>query len=193
MHDPGQDLSAIRSMMEKSSRILSLSGVAGIAIGCAALLGVVYAHYVRTRVPQAELMSHLVVDAILVLLAAVSLAVVFSSRMAMKKGLPVWNAAAKHLVTELAIPLAAGGAFCIALILHGVFSLLPATMLVFYGLALISASKYTIGEVRILGMAQVVLGILAAFVPAEGLNFWGLGFGIGHIIFGLRVYFTYER
>ncbi|MBX2992968.1 MAG: hypothetical protein KF749_17595 [Bacteroidetes bacterium] len=180
-------------MMEKSSRILSLSGVAGIAIGCVALIGVGYAQYIHTRVPPEDLIHHLVSDAILVLLVAIGLAVIFSSRMARQKGLPVWNAAARHLVTELAIPLAAGGVFCISLMHHGVYLLLPATMLVFYGLALFSASKYTITEVRILGIAQLALGVLAMFVPEDGLIFWALGFGIGHIVFGLRVYFNYER
>lgn len=193
MKDPAQDLSEIRSMMEKSSRMLSLSGVAGIAIGCVALLGVLYARYIHTRIPPGDLMGYLFVDAVLVLLAAIGLAVFFSSRMARQKSLPIWNAAAKHLVTELAIPLAAGGIFCVSLILHQIYSLLPATMLIFYGLALLSASKYTIREVRILGMVQLALGILAAFVQAEGLNLWALGFGIGHILFGIRVYFTYER
>lgn len=193
MNNPSQDLSEIRSMMEKSSRILSLSGMAGIAIGCVALLGILYAQYIHSRVPPEALMAHLLADALLVLIAAIGLAVVFSSRMARQKGLPVWNPTARHLVTELAVPLAAGGMICISLIMHASYSFLPSTMLVFYGLALFTASKYTIREVRILGVAQLALGILAAFVPSQGLNLWALGFGLGHIVFGMRVYFTYER
>lgn len=193
MNDPGQDLSEIRSMMEKSSKILSLSGLAGIVIGCVALAGVLFAHYIHTRVPPDNLLNYLLADAILVLVAAIVVAVVFSGRMAKRKGLPLWNATAKHLVTELAIPLAAGGVFCVSLLAHQAFSLLPSTMLVFYGLALFTASKYTIVEVRILGLSQLVIGILAAFVDTQGLNLWALGFGFGHIVFGMRVYFTYER
>lgn len=193
MTNPGHDLSHIRSMMERSSRILSLSGIAGIAIGVVALLGVFFAQYIHTRVPYENLLSYLLLDAVIVLVISIGLIAFFSSRMAKQKALPVWNAAAKHLVTELAVPLAAGGLFCIALILNNIYSLLPAVMLAFYGLALFGASKYTMHEVRILGVAQLALGMMAAFIPEEGLNWWALGFGVGHIVFGLRVYFAYER
>jgi predicted lysophospholipase L1 biosynthesis ABC-type transport system permease subunit len=193
MNDPSQDLSEIRTMMEKSSKVLSLSGLAGIVIGCVALAGVLFAQYIQERVPSDQLFNYLFADAILVLIAAIGLAVIFSSRIAKQKGLPIWNATARHLVSELAIPLAAGGVFCASLLVHKVFVLLPSAMLVFYGLALFSASKYTVKEVRILGLTQLAIGMLAAFVDTQGLNLWALGFGIGHIVFGVRVYFTYER
>lgn len=193
MSNPGQDLSEIRAMMEKSSRILSLSGVAGIVIGCVALVGVLYAEYISAWIDPDDQLPHFLADALIVLLLAIILVVVFSTRMAKKKELPAWNPAAKNLVTELAVPLATGGAFCIALILGQVYSLLPSAMLLFYGLALFGASKYTIPEVRWLGIAQVVLGLLAAFMPAQGLLYWALGFGIAHMLFGLRIYFMYER
>ncbi len=193
MNNPGQDLSEIRSMMEKSSRVLSLSGIAGVAIGSVALLGVLFAQIVHTRVAPAELLVYLVADALVVLLSAIGLVIIFSSRMARLKGMPLWNATARHLVTELAIPLATGGVFCLGLVLHEVYTLLPSAMLVFYGLALFGASKYTLPEVRTLGLAFLFIGLLAAFLQTEGLNLWALGFGIGHIVFGLYVYLTYER
>ncbi len=193
MNDPGKDLSEIRSMMEKSSKILSLSGLAGIIIGCIAIAGVLFARYIPTLVPPDEVPAYLLADAVTVLLAAIAIVIFFSHRMAKRKGLPIWNATAKHLARELAIPLATGGLFCVALIVHGASPLLPAAMLVFYGLALVTASKFTIGEVRSLGIAQLVLGFIAAFADTQGLNLWALGFGVGHIVFGLRVYIAYER
>jgi hypothetical protein len=193
MTNANQDLSEIRSMMEKSSRVLSLSGLAGIFVGCTALAGLLFAQYIHTRVPENELLSYLIGDAMVVLVAAIALAVYFSSRMARQKALPIWNATAKHLVAELALPLAVGGVFCISLLVHGAYSMLPAAMLIFYGLALFGASKYAVKEVRFLGLTQVVVGVVAAFVDTQGLYLWGLGFGIVHILFGLRIYRTYER
>lgn len=193
MTDVNQDLAEIRSMMEKSSRILSLSGLAGIVIGCVALAGLLFAQYIHTRVPENELLSYLLWDAIVVLVVAITVTIYFSSRMAKQKGLPIWNATAKHLVAELALPLAAGGVFCISLFVHGAYSILPSAMLIFYGLALFSASKYTVKEVRFLGLTQLAIGVVAAFVDTQGLNLWGLGFGVAHILFGFRIYFTYER
>lgn len=192
-NDPAKDLSEIRSMMERSSKILSLSGIAGVSIGIVALCGVMYAQYVHTRVPAEDVERHIIVDALAVLFVAIVLAMFFSSRMAKKKGLPIWNKTAKHLVGELAIPLFAGGVFCMALLMNRTFNLLPAVMLTFYGLALVNASKFTVREVRYLGLTQLVIGLLAALIPQEGLNFWALGFGVVHILYGLRIYVKYER
>jgi hypothetical protein len=193
MTNPTKDLSEIRSMMEKSSKILSLSGLAGITIGFVALAGAFMAHYILSRFQPGDVANYLLLDAMIVLGVAIALAVFFSSRMAKQKGLPLWGAAARHLVTELSIPLATGGVFCLSLISQGSYWLLPSAMLVFYGLALFTASKYTIVEVRMLGISLLTIGILAAFIDAQGLNLWALGFGIGHIVFGVRVYLTYER
>lgn len=191
--DPARDLSDIRSMMEKSSKVLFLSGRAGIAIGIAALLGIAHAQYVLTRVPLASLQPFLIADALIILAIAITFAIYYSAKMAKQKGLQLWNATTRNLVTELAIPLAAGGAFCISLVVHHVYSLLPASMLSFYGLALLNASKYAVSEVRYLGLAQLALGLVAAFLPEAGLILWGAGFGIVHILFGLRIFLKYER
>jgi 4-hydroxybenzoate polyprenyltransferase len=191
--DPAQDISDIRSMMEKSSKILFLSGRAGIAVGIVALAGVLYAQDINNRVPPEDVQKFLIADALAVLVAAVALAIYYSGRMAKQRRLPVWNATAKHLVTEFAIPLAVGGVFCISLLVHQIYYLIPASMLTFYGLALVNASKYAVKEVRYLGLVQLAIGLLATFTPNEGLNLWALGFGIVHILFGLRIYFKYER
>jgi hypothetical protein len=68
----------------------------------------------------------------------------------------------------------------------------PAT-LIFYGLALVNAGKYTIKEIRYLGITEIALGILASFVVGYGLIFWSLGFGVLHIAYGLTMYWKYER
>jgi hypothetical protein len=192
-NDPVKDLSDIRSMMEKSSKVLSLSGLAGVAIGIVALAGVLYAQYIHTHVPAEDVERYIIADALAVLFLAIMLAILFSSRMAKKKGLPIWNITAKHLVGELAIPLFAGGVFCGALLMNKTFNLLPSAMLTFYGLALVNASKLTVKEVRYLGLTQLTIGLLAALIPDEGLNFWALGFGAVHILYGLRIYSKYER
>ncbi len=193
MTNASEDLSEIRSMMEKSTRVLSLSGLAGIAIGCYAFAGFLFAQYIITRLPKNEILRYLLGDAIIVLVGAIVLVVYFSSRMAKQKGLPIWNATTKQLVGELALPLAAGGVFCVSLLVHEAYTSLPSVMLIFYGLALFAASKYTIKEVRFLGLTQLAIGVAAAFVNSQGLNLWGLGFGIVHILFGVRIYLAYER
>ena len=66
-------------------------------------------------------------------------------------------------------------------------------LLVFYGLALLNASKYTLDEIRWLGLTQIGLGLLAMLHPGWGLIYFALGFGLGHIGYGLLMYNRYER
>ena len=62
-------------------------------------------------------------------------------------------------------------------------------MLIFYGMALVNASKYTLGNVRYLGLAEIVLGLLCAALPGYGFWFWVIGFGVLHIVYGSLIYF----
>lgn len=188
-----KDISEIRSMMERSSKVLSLSGLSGVSAGIIALVGVMFAQWVHTRVTPDDGITYITLDALAVLVLALGMAVVFSSRMARKKGIPVWTNTSRYLIIDLAIPLAAGGIFSVALMASHAYALIPGTMLVFYGLALVSGSRYAMNEIRYLGLTELVLGSLALFIPHEGLNFWGLGFGIMHIAYGLWMYNRYER
>ena len=188
-----KDISEIRSMMERSSKVLSLSGLSGISAGIVALAGVMFAHWVQTRVAPEFVVTSLLIDALVVMVVALGLAAFFSARMAWKKGLAIWTPTSKYLLVDLAIPLGAGGVFSLALLNAHSFTLIPGTMLVFYGLALVSSSKYALKEIRFLGLTQLTLGFIALFVTQEGLNIWALGFGVMHIAYGLWMYIRYEK
>ena len=60
------------------------------------------------------------------------------------------------------------------------------------GLALINGSKYTLSDIRYLGLCQVVLGCICIFVPAWGLTFWAIGFGGLHILYGIVMWNKYK-
>jgi len=206
-------LKEIRSIMERSSQFLSLSGLSGVFAGLSALIGAflvyVYKHdfffgrYYNGGVNNSEklfqgselsnFVSFLFVVGISVLLVALFFGVFFTTRNARRKGLSYWNSTAKRMLVNLFIPLIAGGLFCVALIYHGVVYLIAPATLVFYGLALINASKYTIRDVRYLGIIEVLLGLLSAFIVGYSLLIWAIGFGILHIVYGLAMYFKYER
>ena len=188
-----KDISEIRSMMERSSKVLSLSGLSGVSAGVVALGGVLFAQWVHTRVAKEDVLTYLVVDASVVLVLAIGLSMLFSIRMARRKGLPIWTITSRYLVTDLAIPLVAGGLFCIALMVHRGFTFMPGTMLIFYGLSLVNASKYALKELRYFGLIQLALGILAVFMTEEGLNLWAFGFGVMHIVYGVWIYLRYEK
>jgi hypothetical protein len=200
-----RDISAIRSMMERASKFLSLSGLSGISAGVVALAGAWAAHLAVQQsgahilLPgdggggDAWLVKFLIVDAISVLVGALACSTFFSVRMAKKKGYPLWGPTTMYLLAALMIPLAAGGAFCGVLLFHGIYALLPAVMLVFYGLALLNAGNFTFSEVRYLGVIDIFLGLTAGFQPPLGLILWAGGFGLLHIVYGILLYAKYEK
>jgi hypothetical protein len=65
-------------------------------------------------------------------------------------------------------------------------------MLIFYGLALVNAGKFTYSEVFYLGLTEIITGLFAAVFPEYGILFWAFGFGLLHIIYGLLMYRKYE-
>ncbi len=199
-----QDLSDIKNMMEKSSRFLSLSGKSGIAAGGSALMGA-YAGYealyggdayftreLVTVVPY-SLIIKLGLIALITLVAALGMGFFFTYESAKKQGRPIWDSSAKHLVSSLAYPLITGGLVSIILVSKGLIGLVAPTTLIFYGLGLISASKYTVSDIHYLGIAEVILGLLATIFIGYGLFFWAVGFGILHILYGTIMYFKYEK
>jgi hypothetical protein len=188
-----QSIAEIRQMMERSSKVLSLSGLSGVSAGLVALAGALCAWWFQARVAPDQLVIYLAADAICVLILALALAALFSTRMARKKSLPVWTPTSKHLLLDLSVPLGAGGVFCAALIGARAYAMIPGTMLVFYGLALVSGSKYAFREIRYLGITQLVLGCLALFARGLELNFWALGFGVMHVVYGAWMYVRYEK
>jgi hypothetical protein len=198
-----RDLSEIRNLMEQHSKFLSLSGLSGVSAGLCALAGTgyawakmgtlwVYEAEVGTSI-VAERIRFLLVVAALVLVAAVGLAVFFSLRLARKRKLPTWNNSAKRLLASLGMPLAVGAAFCLIQYEQGMTIYIPACTLLFYGLALLNASKHTVKEIRLLGYSELVLGLVCAAFWEAALPIWMVGFGLLHIVYGILMYYKYER
>ncbi len=198
-------LSDIRRMMDRSSRFISLSGLSGVFAGITALIGAYLAHLQLKKYLNGDLgygndadinvEFNLLVIGLIVLIVALAGGLVFTLRQSKKNKVPYWDKTAKNLVINLAIPLATGGLFIIALLLnhYGSIGLIAPTCLIFYGLALVNASKYTYTDIRFLGICEIVLGIIAMFNIGYGLYFWAFGFGVLHIFYGLIMYFKYER
>ncbi len=206
--NPNADLQAIREIMERSSKFLSLSGLSGIFAGACALIGAAVAWsfiFESGKVQFDEFMPHasgsmisysswyLALDAILILVLAVLGAVYFSLRKAKKAGQKLWTNSTRRLLVHLMIPLVSGGIFTLILAFHNHLDLVASVMLIFYGLSLVNAGKFTLGEVHYLGLTEIILGILAGIFISYGLLFWTLGFGLVHILYGTVMYYKYER
>jgi hypothetical protein len=202
LKNPNEDLHTIREIMERSSKFLSLSGLAGIFAGACALIGAAIAWFfiLDSEIIQyneykqnSDIGFYLALDAILVLVFALLGAVYFSYRKASKAGQKLWTKSTQRLLIHLMIPLVSGGIFSLILIYRNNLELVIPVMLTFYGLSLVNAGKFTFGEIHNLGLTQIVLGILALIFINQGLLFWTLGFGLMHIVYGMVMYYRHER
>ena len=129
----------------------------------------------------------------MVLILALVVGVFFTVQKARRQGQTVWNTVSKRLVSSLFIPLAAGGIFCLGMLYHGqIWLVFPAT-LIFYGLALLNASRYTVRDLHYLGVSETILGLIAVFWTNHSLLTWALGFGVLHILYGTSMYMKYDR
>lgn len=203
-----EDLSEIRQMMARSSRFLSLSGLAGILAGVYALGGALYAHFQISAFNQSQgfssatenpgitddtIVIRLFLTAALVLVLAVATALLLSYRRAQRNGESLWTETSRRMVGNFLIPLVSGGLFCLALLQYGYVALIAPATLLFYGLSCVNASKYTLGDIRRLGLACIALGLVATQFVGYGLLFWAVGFGGFHLLYGSIMYFKYEK
>ena len=198
-----QDIAEIKNMMNKSSQCLSLSGLSGVLAGIYALIGAILAYkiiYVDTfsgdyynLIVSQNVIYKLITIAISVLFVSVITGIFFSVRKARKQNETIWNYASKRLLFNFAIPLLTGGFFILFIIEKEYLNLVAPLTLIFYGLACINASKYTLRDVRYLGITIIIIGLLSTWFINYGLFFWALGFGICHICYGLMMYIKYDR
>jgi hypothetical protein len=195
-------LGEMRDLMNRSSRFLSLSGLSGICAGVFALLGAWAAWFYLYAISDdlygpmptpTRFYTFFFIDAGLVLFLSLLGGWYFSNRRAKKAGVPLLDETALRMMANLFIPLATGGLFCIALLYYGVIGLIAPATLIFYGLALLNASKYTVNDIRYLGICQIILGLISTAFISHGLIFWAIGFGGMHIIYGTVLYYKYER
>ena len=200
-----QDLAAMRSMMERSSKFLSLSGLAGILAGIYALVGAFIAYRIYGLKPVHTEYSSLssgngssglreiIYLGLAILVMAIGTAIYFSYKKAGKRGEKLWNATARRLVSNMAVPLVAGGLLILIMLSKGRAEFAAPFSLLFYGLALYNASKFTYEEVRSLGLIQVALGLAGCWFTGYGFLFWAIGFGLVHIIYGIYMHYRYEQ
>lgn len=198
-----RDLTEIRSMMERSTRFLSLTGWSGIMAGIYALAGAYIAYRYFYPTVGTDIVLHwqefsaevldLIILALAVLVLAVGTAVYLSHQKSQKAGERSWNSAARRLVLHMAIPLVTGGVLILILLSKSLIGLAAPVSLIFYGLALFNAGKFTYEEIRSLGIIQILLGLAASYFTGYALLFWAFGFGIMHIAYGIYMHLKYEK
>ena len=206
-----EELQHIKLMMERSSRFISLSGLSGIAAGICAIAGAWFANDVimenggpagyREAVTRTlevtslqDFMGHRLFQiALYTFCAALVSAFLFTWLRSKKNKIPLWGSTSRRLLINVSIPMIAGGIYLFKEMQFGNYGLIAPGCLIFYGLALVNASKYTLSEVRYLGYCQIILGVINCWFVGYGLYFWVVGFGLLHIIYGTVMWYKYER
>jgi len=202
-----QEVKDIRRLMERSSRFISLSGLSGVAAGAFGLAGAAIARYVIFKDYYGEynergfftdhdfrsLKLQLIALATGIFAAALLSAFYFTWRKSSQQGLALWSPASRRLLWNMVLPLLAGGLFILGMLQHNEWRFVAPACLVFYGLALVNASKYTLTDIRYLGYCELLLGLLNMQWIGYGLYFWAIGFGVLHIVYGIVMWWKYER
>lgn len=193
-----KDISDIKNMMNRSTRFISLSGLSGILAGIYALIGAAVAYWLVANskreylILDGTIFKLVMLDLFLIAFLSIATGVFLTTRKAKKNNEKIWDASSQRLIINFLIPLVVGGLYILIILGQQKYGQTAALMLIFYGLALISASKYSVGDIRYLGYIQVVLGLICAVFPGYGFWLWVLGFGVLHIIYGTLMYFKYD-
>lgn len=193
-----KDLTEIKHLMNKSSRFISLSGLSGIMAGIYALIGAAYAYWLVTTsvkgylILDGRIFNIVLLDLFLIAFCTVVTAVFLTVRKAKKNGESVFDKTGLRAMLNFLIPLVTGGIYILIILNQQKYGQTGALMLIFYGLALINASKYTLGYIKYLGYTEIGLGLICAFLPGYGFWLWVLGFGVMHIVYGIIMHFKYD-
>ena len=191
------DLAHIRSMMERSSRFLSLSGWAGILPGIYALVGLALAAAqiqqagsLGQYMEQASQNNALVLQLLGIALIVLVLSVFSSWYMCMRKARmdkqSVWTPAIRNMLVYFSIPLLAGAVMVGWIYEKQQWGLLAPVLLSFYGLALVLVSQFTLRSIFWLGIFEIALSIPAGVYGWE-IPVLAIGFGFAHIGYGIMM------
>jgi hypothetical protein len=201
------DLSEIRIMMERASKFISLSGLSGVMAGIFAIIGSGIAYwYLEVFLSSSKSplffeelgikygnILFLFLLAFVVFALAVLSGIIFTSRNSRRKKLPLWDHTSKKLLFNLFIPLSSGALFIVYLIFNDLYLLIIPASLIFYGLSLINAGHFTYSDIKYLGYIEIVLGFVSLIFAGAGLIIWTIGFGVMHIVYGILMYYKYEK
>jgi len=194
-----EELKVIRQLMERPIRYSTMSGVSAILAGCTALAGLAADWHFWIRYgPKTAVRINILVWAgvFAVALAAV---VVLTRLRERTRGMPAWSRVKTRILLTIGAPFIAAVGLTFAVVYQwygGPFvaqaSLVPAIWMLFYGVALWQLGEYSPVEVRILGAAFILAGlIVGAFLQWQPYLALGATFGGFHLIYGAIVCVRY--
>ena len=179
------NLSYIRSAMERASSFTAVPGVGGIGMGLTALLAAFLAPRQMSR--EAWLTVWMVAAGIAVLIGAATMV-----RKARRSRVALLAEPGRKFALSFTPPLAVGAVLTLPVFLTGNLQLLAAMWLLLYGAAILAGSSHSAVVVPAMGASFLVLGVVTLIGPAAWRDMTlAAGFGGLHIIFGWLIYRRY--
>jgi hypothetical protein len=199
-----EQISHIHQILAQRTKFNALSGLSGILAGVYALIGSAIAARIIYRSDTllyndfksgvgSDGIVALWIVAFVVLIASIGTGLYFSYKKAKANGELLFNQAGKKVIKEFALFMVTAGIILIILYSKGYLYLLSPMCLIMYGLAHIHIASFINSEVRSLGLAILMIGLVSLLFPGYGLVAWTLGFGVMHIVYGFLMWYKYER
>ena len=175
------NLSFIRSTMERASAFTSVPGWGGVAMGVSGVVGAFVS--ARATTPRDWTLTWLGVAAIASAIGAVTMTV----KARREEGAMLTTKARRFFLGYLP-PIGVGVLLTLVLVRHELYGALAGTWLLLYGTGLVTGGVFSVRVVPIMGACFMLLGAVALFTPASLASMWmGLGFGGLHLVFGFLI------
>jgi hypothetical protein len=175
------DLTFIRSAMQRSSAFTAVPGAGGVVTGAIGLIAAAVS--ARQPTPDRWLGTWLLaaVAAVIVELAAM----IWKARRA---GLTLTGTNARRFALGIAAPLVAGAAITYELWTVRMFTMMAPVWLLLYGTGVLGGGMFSVPVVRVVGMCFMAAGIAAVLTPSGLGTMWlAIGFGGLHVGFGAYI------
>jgi hypothetical protein len=176
-----ENLTFIRSTMERATAFTAVPGWGGVAMGVTALIAAVVA--ARQETADGWLVVWLVEAVVAMGIESFAIA-----RKARALGGAILARPAKRFLLSFTPPIAAGAILTLALYQAELYRALPGLWLLLYGTGVVTGGAFSVRAVPVMGLCFMVLGMAAALGPASwGDPLMALGFGVLHIGFGVFI------
>ena len=175
------DLTFIRSAMERSSAFTAIPGAGGVVMGVIGLIAAVVG--ARQPTPDRWLGTWLAAAFFALIVALVAMA--WKARRA---GLTLTSTNARRFALGIGAPLVAGAAITYELWAVRSFTVMAPAWLLLYGAGVLAGGMFSVPVVRAVGVCFMAAGIAASVTPPEWGNIWlAIGFGGLHVGFGAYI------